>query len=247
MFQMLTCHSIGSNWIAPAPDSPLSAGGTWNKLGTHVVPLRCCLLALGSLCVYLGAKQYDVSAGGPLGSLATGCVSAYFWRAQGWTEANNPVLSVYNVKWNLLEAVLFGFVGAEVDVYGTTLQDLLFCCGFLVITLFIRLTCFAACVSLSGKFNWKEVCLGTLVWLPKATVLAALSPQVIDMCRKVFGDDTDETSDHFRRSKFIVLSAVFDMIVTAPVSYVIVNRLAAKMLRKPKAESKAESKSLVRV
>ncbi|XP_014288878.1 sodium/hydrogen exchanger 9B2 isoform X2 [Halyomorpha halys] len=214
---------------------------------SHVVPLRCSLLVLGSVCVYLGAKQYDVSAGGPLGALATGCVSAYFWRSQGWTETNNPVLSIYNVMWNLLEAVLFGFVGAEVDVHGTTLQDLLFCGGFLVITISIRLTCFAACVALKGKFNWKEVFLGTLVWLPKATVLAALSPQVIDMCRKVFGNDTDETSDSFRRSKFIILSAVFDMIITAPVSYIIVNSQAPKLLRKPKVENIAESKSLVRV
>lgn len=214
---------------------------------THVVPLRCCLLFLGSLCVYLGAKQFDVSAGGPLGSLAVGCVSAYFWRSQGWTESSNPVLDIYNVMWNLLEAVLFGFVGAEVDVYGTTLQDLLFCCGFLVITIFIRLTCFAACIALKRRYNWKEVFLGTLVWLPKATVLAALSPQVIDMCRKVFGDDTDETSDYFRWSKFIILSAVFDMIVTAPVSYVGVNCLARKLLRKPKVENIAESKSLVTI
>lgn len=203
-----------------------------------MISKRSVLALLGGCLVYLGAKEYSLAPGGPLGTMLTGASLSFFWRAQGWTETNNPVLGVVSVAWNVLEPALFSLVGAEVDVFQITPRDIVIACAIMAVSMLVRLIFFYLVIVIRKQFTWREILVGLIVWFPKATVLAALSPQVLDNVRKARFSPPEEVSEEFTIARMVLLASVMEMIVTAPIGYVALNWLGEKLLPKGKVLDK---------
>lgn len=197
----------------------LTAGIVWGLLSAiipHrddklVVVKRSVMIGAGGLCAILGAELVDFAGAGPLACITASFVGCLCWKMQGW-GSHNPVSTVFGKVWLLLQPMLFGLIGAEIDLnelrYETISSGLIVIFGALV----VRIIC-CCFVLLGGKLNMKEVLFVNLAWLPKATVQAALAPDALDMVRKSSENPDPVDID---RGETILTIAVLSILVTAP-------------------------------
>jgi len=172
---------------------------------------RSVMIGAGGLCAILGAELVDFAGAGPLACITASFVGCLCWKMQGW-GSHNPVSTVFGKVWLLLQPMLFGLIGAEIDLnelrYETISSGLIVIFGALV----VRIIC-CCFVLLGGKLNMKEVLFVNLAWLPKATVQAALAPDALDMVRKSSENPDPVDID---RGETILTIAVLSILVTAP-------------------------------
>ncbi|XP_014251823.1 sodium/hydrogen exchanger 9B2-like isoform X2 [Cimex lectularius] len=82
---------------------------------------RSLLIGLGGVVFILGSTYLNYPGAGPLACITAAFVTNISWQMQGWGfDKPNPVAQVYSQLWVMVQPVLFGLIGAEIDV--NTLQ-----------------------------------------------------------------------------------------------------------------------------
>jgi len=144
--------------------------------------LRLLVLVGGSLLALFGSDVVGLPGSGALAVLVMAFVSGVGWRKQGWGDSN-PVTQALAAAWVVLQPLLFGLIGTEIQV--TALDGgtvgwgvVVLCCG-----LVIRMIVSYGAVMM-GDLNLKERIFVALAWLPKATVQAAIGPLALDKAKK---------------------------------------------------------------
>ncbi|XP_073988269.1 sodium/hydrogen exchanger 9B2-like isoform X1 [Rhodnius prolixus] len=198
----------------------LSFGITWGLIASfiphrddkYVVAKRSVMIGAGGLCAVLGSELIHYSGAGPLACIVASFIACLSWKLQGWSNTHNPVSDVFAKIWLILQPMLFGLIGAEIDL--TRLQFDTVGLGLIVIigALVVRVaTC--CLVILGGNLNWKEIIFVNLAWLPKATVQAALGPEALDLVRQ---QENPDENDKVRGAQLLTL-AVISILLTAPI------------------------------
>ncbi|KAL8610192.1 hypothetical protein ACOMHN_005965 [Nucella lapillus] len=139
---------------------------------------RSAMLLGGGLISIFGSKYVDWPGVGPLACLAVAFVAGQRWRKEVPPGTKTPVEEVMGVVWMVLQPLLFGLIGAKVDM--SKLQPTTV--GYGVAVLFLGLTfrlTMAFLMMLKSDLNRKERFFVPISWFPKATVqvltLAVLS------------------------------------------------------------------------
>ncbi|XP_043228018.1 sodium/hydrogen exchanger 9B2-like isoform X2 [Amphibalanus amphitrite] len=189
--------------------------------------LRLLLLTCTGLLALFGSQKVGYAGAGALAALTLAFVAGHGWRRSGWTGDTNPVSDAYSVLWFVFQPLLFGLIGAEIQVNALRADTV----GLGLLVLFIGLTVRMAVtffVVLGGGLTVKERLFVTLAWLPKATVQAAIGPVALDFARQYA-----PTPENISLGEQVVAIAVLVILVTAPLG------AAAIMLSAPRLLSKA--------
>lgn len=205
----------------------LLAGCLPHRDDNLVVYKRAVMLGGGGLCAVLGSELLHVPGAGPLACITSAFVAGICWKLQGWPSEKNPVQCIFSVAWHVLQPVLFGLIGAEIDLnviqWDTVAYGLCVIAGGLVVRVI------SCCVSvLGGNLNFKEIMFVNLAWLPKATVQAALAPEALDMVRR---EPNPEEEDLIRGSQILTI-AVLSILITAPVGAIGLSLAGPRFLTK---------------
>ncbi|XP_024086022.1 sodium/hydrogen exchanger 9B2-like isoform X2 [Cimex lectularius] len=205
-----------------------------HKDDKQVVTKRVLMIGCGGLCAVLGGEVIHYSGAGPLACIVSAFTASLAWKIQGWST-HHPVVEAFGTIWTIIQPMLFGLIGAEVDVKllhaDTILKGIAVICGALV----IRVIC--CCVVLLGsKLNWKEIIFVNLAWLPKATVQAALGPDALELATRA--EEKDE-QDILRGHQLLTL-AVLSILMTAPVGAIGISTTGPYLLSNVSVEPEAE-------
>jgi len=161
----------------------------WGVLAVFLPPspnpstiLRLLVLVGGALLALFGSDVVGLPGSGALAVLVMAFVSGVGWRRQGWGD-NNPVTQALAAAWVVLQPLLFGLIGTEIQVAaldGGTVGwgVVVLCCGLMV-----RMVVSYVAVMM-GDLNMKERMFVALAWLPKATVQAAIGPLALDKAKQ---------------------------------------------------------------
>jgi len=164
-------------------------GLAWGVLAVFLPPspnpstiLRLLVLVGGALLALFGSDVVGLPGSGALAVLVLAFVSGVGWRRQGWGDSN-PVTQALAAAWVVLQPLLFGLIGTEIQVAaldGGTVGwgVVVLCCGLVV-----RMVVSYAAVMM-GDLNMKERMFVALAWLPKATVQAAIGPLALDKAKQ---------------------------------------------------------------
>ena len=164
-------------------------GLLWGVLAVFLPPspnpstiLRLLVLVGGALLALFGSDVVGLPGSGALAVLVMAFVSGVGWRRQGWGD-NNPVTQALAAAWVVLQPLLFGLIGTEIQVAaldGGTVGwgVVVLCCGLMV-----RMVVSYVAVMM-GDLNMKERMFVALAWLPKATVQAAIGPLALDKAKQ---------------------------------------------------------------
>jgi len=164
-------------------------GLLWGVLAVFLPPspnpstiLRLLVLVGGALLALFGSDVVGLPGSGALAVLVMAFVSGVGWRSQGWGD-NNPVTQALAAAWVVLQPLLFGLIGTEIQVAaldGGTVGwgVVVLCCGLMV-----RMVVSYVAVMM-GDLNMKERMFVALAWLPKATVQAAIGPLALDKAKQ---------------------------------------------------------------
>lgn len=209
------------------------------------------IFVLGMLLMF-GGKYINFSGGGAMGGLCMGIVANKLW-SSGWAPGGrNGRLSVgpddhfaHDVETDLAVAwktffqpLLFGVIGSAIKFANLSPATIPRSILLIFIGLCIRLpAAFFACSF--GALDFKEKLFIALSWMPKATVQAALAS---DPLETILEHKQDEANfDEWEKwGNDILTTAVFSIILTAPLGMLIINILGPRWLSKdldPEAEA----------
>uniref|UniRef100_A0A0A9X084 Mitochondrial sodium/hydrogen exchanger 9B2 n=1 Tax=Lygus hesperus TaxID=30085 RepID=A0A0A9X084_LYGHE len=122
-----------------------------------------------------------------------------------------------------MEPILFSLVGFEIDAKDLPMSS--FEVGLTIAALFIGLLfrcLISAAVHYTSGFNNSEIVFLTVAGIPKATVQAAISPQLLDLLR---GTEDEE------RSKALVFSGIISCFIFTSLSTLILHIFGKPLLR----------------
>ncbi|XP_075211444.1 sodium/hydrogen exchanger 9B2-like isoform X2 [Lycorma delicatula] len=177
----------------------------------HVTLKRSVLVGGGGLTAVLGSQLVGYSGAGPLTCITASFTASLCWKLQGWSSNHNPVADVFSYVWLILQPMLFGLIGAEIDLTQLRMDTVGYGLAVIFGALVIRIaTCFL--VLYGSKLNLKEMIFVNLAWLPKATVQAALAPEALNLVRS----QEVPTEDDLLRGSQVLTIAVLSILVTAP-------------------------------
>ncbi|XP_012945768.2 sodium/hydrogen exchanger 9B2-like, partial [Aplysia californica] len=150
------------------------------KSSKNLVLFRSVMLIGGGMLTIFGSKAVKWSGSGPLGCLSLAFVAAYGWREDYRdTGRKNPVEDVTGVLWMVFQPLLFGLIGAAVDISSLDPNTV----GLGIAVLFMGLTVrliVAFLTVLRTDLNLKERFFIPCSWFPKATVQAAIGAIAYD-------------------------------------------------------------------
>ncbi|XP_033644443.1 sodium/hydrogen exchanger 9B2-like [Asterias rubens] len=192
-----------------------------DRFQTSFVMRQTLLLVGGGLFAVFGSSALKFSGAGALG-----CLTMAFVAGHGWKKQREPVEKYIGWLWLLFEPLLFGLIGAEVDINSIQPATIGLGIATLFIGLFFRLiaTFLAVC---RAKMNLKEKIFISLAWLPKATVQAAIGPVALDTAIK-----------HQAGEEFVLLGtqlltvAVLSILITAPLGAIAIAMTGPRLLSK---------------
>ncbi|CAD5122438.1 DgyrCDS10862 [Dimorphilus gyrociliatus] len=182
------------------------------------------LFGYGILAVF-GSKNLDFAGAGALACLTIPFVAAINWRKD---EGSDKIISEYFANlWIVFQPLLFGLIGAEIDI--TKIKSSTIGLGLAVLAiglLFRVIASFLAVLRLG--LNTKEKFFIPLAWLPKATVQAAIGSQALDITReKKLFNSVEE-----KNGLIILAVAVMVILVTAPVGAAAISISGPRLLKK---------------
>jgi len=204
------------------------------------------------MLMMFGGKHVDFSGGGAMGGLCMGIVANKLW-SSGWAPGGkvgrlsigkddhfaHEVEGDLAVAWkSLFQPLLFGVIGSAIKFANLSAATIPRSIMLIVIGLCIRLpAAFAACSF--GALDFKEKLFIALSWVPKATVQAALASDPLEtiMESKTGEPDFDKWQQWGNE---ILTTAVFSIILTAPLGMMIINVLGPRWLSRdvdPDAEA----------
>lgn len=184
--------------------------------------IRSILLGSVGMFSMIGFARIGFFGGGPVACLVAAWLSSWGWRRQGWGPdyRGNPVATVFDVLWRIMQPVMFCLIGADLDVSKTSydMNKLLLSVLVLLLAWLVRVVVSMVVMSY-GSLSIKERLYVTLAWVPKAGVQAALCPLALDLAR--YRDIEGPILTHARDSMLLVLLAV---VITAPLSAALTSR-----------------------
>ncbi|XP_076871590.1 sodium/hydrogen exchanger 9B2 [Brachyhypopomus gauderio] len=187
-------------------------------------------LLLG-LCVFavFGSNVLGFPGSGGLCTLVLA-----FLAGVGWRTAKVPVEDIVGKVWDVFQPLLFGLIGAEINIAA---QDSI-TVGLGLVAVCIALTVrivFTYVMVLCAGFNFKEKLFIALAWMPKATVQAAIGSTALDMAR----GRQDKTAQLYGMDVLAV--AVLAILITAPAGALLIGLCGPRLLQKPKSPKWAMS------
>ncbi|XP_069123736.1 sodium/hydrogen exchanger 9B2-like [Argopecten irradians] len=190
------------------------------------------LLGAGMLATF-GSSIVHLSGAGPLGCLTLAFIAALRWRKEAEKEGDNGINGMVGILWMIFQPLLFGLIGAAVDVTAIDGGTVGLAMGTLAIGLFIRLCASFGAVMFSG-LNMKEMLFIPIAWLPKATVQAAIGGIALDEATKR-GD-----ANLMVLGTSVLTIAVLSIVITAPIGAALIAIFGPLWLEKQK-EGKNEN------
>ncbi|KAK7507738.1 hypothetical protein BaRGS_00000703 [Batillaria attramentaria] len=205
------------------------------KSSKHVLLFRSVLLVGAGFVTIFGSKYVGWSGSGPLACIAVPFVAAHGWRkefAKGQKIVvdddgdPDPVEEVMGVLWMVFQPLLFGLIGAKVDL--SQLQPHTVGLGMAVLFtgMAFRLTV-AFLTMLRSELNTKERIFIPFSWTPKATVQAAIGGIALDTAIEL-----NAGPEAVELGRKVLTLAVLAILVTAPVGALLIALLGPKLLHK---------------
>ncbi|XP_063445176.1 sodium/hydrogen exchanger 9B2-like isoform X2 [Mytilus trossulus] len=182
------------------------------------------LLGAGLLATF-GSAAIELSGAGPLGVLTIAFVAAFRWRKEKKENDQDPIKDIVAILWMLFQPILFGLIGAEVQISKIDGQTVGLGIATLSIGMVVRLVVSFLAVFKSG-LNFKEMLFIPFAWFPKATVQAAIGGVALDAARRK-GDATLEAY-----GEIILTMAVLSIIITAPIGAIAIAITGPRLLKR---------------
>ncbi|GFR84753.1 mitochondrial sodium/hydrogen exchanger 9B2-like [Elysia marginata] len=196
------------------------------KSSKNLSLFRSVLLIGGGLLTIFGSKAINWSGSGPLACLSLAFVAAYRWKDEyRGTGKKMPVEDVTGVLWMVFQPLLFGLIGAAVDMSTLDADTVGLGIAVLFMGLAIRM-CVASLVALRSDLNLKERFFLPLAWFPKATVQAAIGAVAYDTAV-----EKGET-DLIPNGKKVLTIAFLAILITAPIGSAIIAMVGPKLLHR---------------
>ncbi|VDM25020.1 unnamed protein product [Toxocara canis] len=172
---------------------------------------RVSLLFWICMAFIFGAQAIGWDSGGVIATI----LSSFICSTEKESEA-------FALMWNLVGMqVMFATIGFEFDFSVLHLNIVLKGFGMLVIAVIVRII-FVFLMSFGANFTKREQLFVSVAFLPKATVQAALVPQVMSAC-------AGTVYEHFAR--IIMTTSVFAIIITAPIGQFVLQLLGPRTLK----------------
>lgn len=177
--------------------------------GDNLVFFRGLMILGAGLMATFGSTAVHLSGAGPLGCLTIAFIAGFRWRKEV-KDNKDSIKDIVGILWMLFQPMLFGLIGAEVQIDKIDGDTVGLGLSTLGIGMIIRLIVSFLAVFKSG-LNFKEMFFIPLAWFPKATVQAAIGGLALDYARKK-GDAT-----MIGYGQIILTMAVLSIIITAPI------------------------------
>lgn len=179
------------------------------------------LLGFGLLSLF-GGKRAILGGSGLSGAGPLGVIAVAFMAVQKWLPEDVTILKrLFYLLWQFAQPVLFGLIGAALDVKLITAGLLGRTIGILGVGLVVRLT--VAVLAVTGhKFTWKEKVFVAISWLPKATVQAAFGSVALDLAVR---------AEDVQRGNTVLTVAIIAIVCTAPVAAILMGVLGPFLLK----------------
>jgi len=223
--EVLLGVSFGTVWGLAAQWVP-------NKQHRNVTFFRWVILFSGGLVALFGAHWLKYDGAGGLATIIMAFVAGMQWRKEGWGD-HNPVTKVFTKMWIILEPLIFGLIGTEIQIdkidpetLGWGILVLLTALLFRMVGTFFAVSC--------GNLNAKEKIFLAFAWMPKATVQAALGPIFLERAKLL------EMTEMYHMGEQILTLAVLSILITAPLGAVSIMGLGPKLLEKKKNEEEED-------
>jgi len=195
------------------------------------------VFVLGMFMMFMG-RSYGFNGGGAMSALALGISANKCWR----TNKPHPALTTgpsndhaHGVETDLaklwrfiFQPLLFGVIGTAVKFKDITPATIPKSIGLLLIGISVRLP--MAYLSVGGGKNPLtriERAFVSLAWIPKATVQAALASDPLD-----YVIEKRKSAEYVEWGNDILTTAVFSIILTAPLGMMIISALGPRWLHK---------------
>ena len=192
---------------------------------------------LGMFMMFMG-RSYGFNGGGAMSSLALGISANRCWRK----NKPHPALTTgpsndhaHGVETDLaklwrfvFQPLLFGVIGTAVKFKDITSSTIPKSIGLLLIGISVRLP--MAYLSVGGgktPLTRIERAFVSLAWIPKATVQAALASDPLD-----YVIEKNKSAEYVEWGNDILTTAVFSIILTAPLGMMIISALGPRWLHK---------------
>ncbi|XP_020352644.1 sodium/hydrogen exchanger 9B2 [Oncorhynchus kisutch] len=188
----------------------------------NVVMKRSFLLLGLSVFAVFGSNVAGFPGSGGLCTLVLA-----FLAGLGWRRSKVPVEDIVGIAWEVFQPLLFGLIGAEIQISELDKNTVGLGIGSLAIGLLVRVLFTFVCVLCAG-FNFKEKLFIALAWLPKATVQAAIGSTALDMAR------TKEDKELEKYGMDVLTVAVLSILLTAPIGALVIGLTGPRLLQKPK-------------
>lgn len=133
-------------------------------------------LVANGLAFVFGLYVVDMVGGGYLAAMSTPAFAGRKWDR----NYKKKVGSVLTKIWDKVQYILFGLIGASVDI--AKIDPNRIALSLLVLAVGVVGRICMTYIAVSGiKFTHKEKLFVSVAWLPKATVQAAIGGEVLDM------------------------------------------------------------------
>jgi len=219
--EVLLGISFGTVWGLAAQWIP-------NKDHRNVTFFRWIILFSGGLVALFGAHWLKYDGAGGLATIIMAFVAGMQWRKEGWGD-HNPVTKVFTKMWIILEPLIFGLIGTEIQIDKIEPETLGW--GILVLVTALLFRMFGTFLAVScGNLNAKEKIFLAFAWMPKATVQAALGPIFLERAKLL------EMSEMYQMGEQILTMSVLSILITAPLGAVSIMGLGPKLLEKKNME-----------
>ena len=203
------------------------------KQHRNITFFRWVIVFSGGLVALFGAHWLKYDGAGGLATIIMAFVAGMQWRKEGWGD-HNPVTKVFTKMWIILEPLIFGLIGTEIQIDKIDPETLGWGILVLVTALIFRMAGTFLAVS-CGNLNAKEKIFLAFAWMPKATVQAALGPIFLERAKLL------EMTEMYHIGEQILTLAVLSILITAPLGAVTIMGLGPKLLAKKKDQDEENS------
>ena len=142
-----------------------------------------------------------------------------------------------NKLWSVAEIFLFTLVGASIKIEYAGMYFLP-ALLLLLISLTFRSLTVSGCL-IKTKLNLKERGYVILSFLPKATVQAAIGGGLLDLGNKLLQQGASNAESVIASGTIVLSVSVVSILLTAPISAILLNLLYPRMLKKENEKSEA--------
>ncbi|XP_065224147.1 sodium/hydrogen exchanger 9B2-like isoform X2 [Planococcus citri] len=191
----------------------------------HVTFKRSLMVGGGGLVCVLGGQLIGYAGAGPLAAIISTFLASLCWKWQGWSNTYNPVQDVFSNIWIVLEPLLLGLIGTEINFADISLNSLWQALAVLGLCSIGRIIA-STIVVLGANLSFKEMIFMILAWLPKATVQAALGPVALDLANKTGRDDDIQWAQN------ILTIVVLSILITATIGAIGITVGGPRLLTK---------------